>query len=77
MKTLGKKVMLIGFLILFTVTFQGQSQAKTQLQLPLGGLTGSYYMTGAPTARYVNEHSSLISVTPNTSGGGGSKTSGG
>jgi len=60
----------IGFLILFAVVFQGQAQAKTQLQMPLGGVTGSYYMTGAPIAKYVNDHSTMISVTPNTSGGG-------
>jgi len=47
-----------------------QVQAQTQLQMPLGGVQGSYYMTGAPVAKYVNEHSDKIRVTPNTSGGG-------
>lgn len=70
MKTWSKKTALIVFLIVFSVAVNGELQAKTQLQMPLGGLTGSYYMTGAPTAKYINEKSSLISVTPNTSGGG-------
>ncbi len=70
MKTWIKNSVLIVFLIVFSVAVHGEAQAKTQLQMPLGGLTGSYYMTGAPTAKYTNEKSSLISVTPNTSGGG-------
>jgi TRAP transporter TAXI family solute receptor len=43
--------------------------AQTMLQMPTGGVTGSYYMIGAPTAKFINEHSKLIRVTPNTSGG--------
>lgn len=43
--------------------------AQTMLQMPTGGVTGSYYMVGAPLAKYVNEHSKQIRVTPNTSGG--------
>ena len=44
--------------------------AQTMLQMPTGGVTGSYYMIGAPLAKYVNEHSKQIRITPNTSGGG-------
>ncbi|MBI4189340.1 MAG: hypothetical protein HY525_02235 [Betaproteobacteria bacterium] len=40
------------------------------LQMPTGGVTGSYYMIGAPLAKLVNEHSKQIRITPNTSGGG-------
>jgi TRAP transporter TAXI family solute receptor len=43
--------------------------AQTMLQMPTGGVTGSYYMTGAPMAKYINENSKTIRVTPNTSGG--------
>lgn len=43
--------------------------AQTMLQMPTGGVTGSYYMIGAPLAKYINEHSKMIQVTPNTSGG--------
>lgn len=73
MKTIRKVrtltiLVLLGFA--FTMVFYGESQAKTQLQMPLGGVRGSYYMIGAPTAKYVNEHSDKIMVTPNTSGGG-------
>jgi uncharacterized protein len=44
--------------------------AQTMLQMPTGGVTGSYYMSGAPLAKYINETSKSIRVTPNTSGGG-------
>ena len=43
--------------------------AQTLLQMPTGGVSGSYYMIGAPLAKFVNEHSKQIRVTPNTSGG--------
>ncbi|MBI3043699.1 MAG: TAXI family TRAP transporter solute-binding subunit [Betaproteobacteria bacterium] len=43
--------------------------AQTMLQMPTGGVTGSYYMIGAPLAKFINEQSKLIRVTPNTSGG--------
>ncbi|MBI4193838.1 MAG: hypothetical protein HY526_02040 [Betaproteobacteria bacterium] len=43
--------------------------AQTMLQMPTGGVTGSYYMIGAPLAKFINEHSKQIRVTPNTSGG--------
>ncbi len=43
--------------------------AQTMLQLTTGGATGSYYMIGAPMAKFANEHSKTIRVTPITSGG--------
>mgnify|MGYP003382386082 CR=1 FL=1 len=46
------------------------STAQTMLQMPTGGITGSYYMTGAPLAKCINDRSKTIRVTPNTSGGG-------
>jgi uncharacterized protein len=54
-----------------TLTFAWPSaaSAQTMLQMPTGGVTGSYYMIGAPMAKFINEHSKLIRVTPNTSGG--------
>ena len=58
------------FLIALSVAFFGEAQAKTMLQRPLGGVRGSYYMIGAPVAKYINDNSDLINVTPNTSGGG-------
>jgi len=54
----------------FVLFLCGESQAKMQLQMPLGGVQGSFYMIGAAVAKYVNEHSDKIVVTPNTSGGG-------
>lgn len=44
--------------------------AQTMLQMPTGGVTGSYYMTGAPLSKCINERSKTIRITPNTSGGG-------
>lgn len=44
--------------------------AQTQLQMSLGGVTGTMYMTGAPLAKYINETSKTMRITPNTSGGG-------
>src|SRR3972149_7076212 len=49
--------------------WQSAAVAQTMLQMPTGGVTGSYYMIGAPMAKFINEHSKLIRVTPNTSGG--------
>lgn len=53
-----------------TLAWQGTGQAQTMLQMPTGGVTGSYYMTGAPLSKCINERSKTIRVTPNTSGGG-------
>jgi len=58
--------------IAFAATFAWQSAAtaQTMLQMPTGGVTGSYYMTGAPMSKCINDTSKLVRVTPNTSGGG-------
>jgi TRAP transporter TAXI family solute receptor len=61
-------LVIVGFA--FMLPAQGECKAKLQLQMPLGGLTGTYYMIGSPVSKYVNERSNLIMVTPNTSGGG-------
>lgn len=53
-----------------TLAWHSAGLAQTMLQMPTGGLTGSYYMAGAPIANFINENSKLIRVTPNTSGGG-------
>jgi TRAP transporter TAXI family solute receptor len=37
--------------------------------MSLGGVSGTFYMIGAPLAKFVNEHSKQLRVTPNTSGG--------
>lgn len=62
--------------VLVTVLFLGsllvvhEGAAQTQLQMSLGGVTGTMYMTGAPLAKFVNEQSKNMKITPNTSGGG-------
>jgi TRAP transporter TAXI family solute receptor len=53
-----------------TLAWPVAGHAQTMLQMPTGGVTGSYYMTGAPLSKCINEVSKLIRVTPNTSGGG-------
>lgn len=45
------------------------AQDSVQLQLTTGGVTGTYYMIGAPLAKYIGDKSNLR-VTPSTSGGG-------
>ena len=55
--------------MLLAMAWQPAAVAQTMLQMPTGGVTGSYYMIGAPTAKFINENSKLIRVTPNTSGG--------
>jgi TRAP transporter TAXI family solute receptor len=52
------------------LTLGGAAAAPTMLQMPTGGVTGTYYMIGSPLAQYINDHSATIRVTPNTSGGG-------
>ena len=64
-----RKVVLAGIFFLFLFSSAG-ALAQTQLQMALGGVTGTYYMIGAPLAKYVNEHSKNMKITPNTSGGG-------
>lgn len=53
-----------------TFALSSAAYAQTMLQMPTGGITGSYYMTGAPLSKCINDRSKLIRVTPNTSGGG-------
>jgi TRAP transporter TAXI family solute receptor len=66
-----KKAILIGAIFLFSlVLFRSGALAQTQLQMPLGGVSGSFYMIGAAVAKFVNDHSKNIKITPNTSGGG-------
>ena len=64
-----RKMVLVGIFSLFFFSSVG-AFAQTQLQMSLGGVTGTYYMIGAPLAQYVNEHSKNMKITPNTSGGG-------
>ncbi len=64
-----RKVVLAGIFFLFLFSSTG-ALAQTHLQMALGGVTGTYYMIGAPLAKYVNEHTKNMKVTPNTSGGG-------
>ena len=62
-----KVLVWVGFFsILF---FGGDALAKTQLQMTLGGLSGSYYMIGSPVAKFVNENSQKIQITPVVGGG--------
>ena len=64
------KLILVGIMLLFASLFLGsEGWAQTQMQMALGGVTGTYYMIGVPVAKYVNDHSKIIKVTPNTSGG--------
>ena len=73
MKRIDKltKIALLVFVgFCFTLFLYGQGNAKTHVQFSAGGISGSYYMIGAPTAKYVNEHSDMIKVTPTTSMGG-------
>jgi TRAP transporter TAXI family solute receptor len=66
-----KKMMLAGIVFFFAlVPFFSEVSAQTQLQMPLGGVSGSFYMVGAAVAKYVNDHSKDLKITPNTSGGG-------
>ncbi len=55
--------------VAMTFTWQSAGFAQTMLQMPTGGVTGTFYMIGAPLAKFVNEHSKQIRITPNTSGG--------
>ena len=64
-----RKVVSAGIFFLFLFSSTG-ALAQKHLQMALGGVTGTYYMIGAPLARYVNEHTKNMKVTPNTSGGG-------
>lgn len=64
-----RRMVLTGIFFLFLFPSTG-ALAQTQLQMSLGGVTGTYYMIAAPLAKYINEHSKNMKITPNTSGGG-------
>src|SRR4030042_7101902 len=60
---------LVSFLMV-AVFAPGQASAQMKLQMSLGGVTGTMYMTGAPLAKNINQNSKTMAITPNTSGGG-------
>ena len=63
--------MLVGVISFLVFVLSGsRALAQKELQMPLGGVTGSFYMVGAAVAKFVNDHSKTIKITPNTSGGG-------
>jgi uncharacterized protein len=47
-----------------------QDAKREMLQLSTGGVTGSFYLIGAPISNYVNNNSPRLRLTPSTSGGG-------
>ncbi|MBM3531156.1 MAG: TAXI family TRAP transporter solute-binding subunit [Alphaproteobacteria bacterium] len=47
-----------------------QDSQRSMLQLTTGGVTGSFYLIGAPISNYVNNNSGRLRLTPSTSGGG-------
>jgi TRAP transporter TAXI family solute receptor len=72
MKSKTMFVVLAGMVVSFiflAVFAPGQASAQMKLQLSLGGVTGTNYMIGAPLAKYINENSKTMAITPNTSGG--------
>jgi uncharacterized protein len=69
-KQWGRAAMLVSFLFLGHILMVQEGSAQTQMQMSLGGVTGTMYMTGAPLAKYINEQSKSMKITPNTSGGG-------
>jgi len=71
MKMIGKIKMLLlvlGIFVCQLIVCSG-GNAKMHLQLTSGAMSGTYYVIGAPAARYVNGHSEMINVTPVTGGG--------
>ncbi|SLN41973.1 TAXI family TRAP transporter solute-binding subunit [Oceanibacterium hippocampi] len=52
------------------VATTAQAADRALIQLPTGGVTGTYYLIAAPLANYINTHSDRLNVTPSTSGGG-------
>lgn len=70
MKRLALIFAAVVLVLTLAVNFPGAVEAKTALQMPLGGVSGSFYIIGAAVCKYVNSHSDMIEVTPNTSGGG-------
>ncbi|MDI7258339.1 MAG: TAXI family TRAP transporter solute-binding subunit [Thermodesulfobacteriota bacterium] len=66
-----KKTILVGVVFIFTFIFSSSGAlAQRELVMPLGGVTGSFYIIGAAVAKFVNDHSKNIKITPSTSGGG-------
>jgi TRAP transporter TAXI family solute receptor len=66
-----KRVLFLVSLFLFVLIFsESKALAQTRLQFSLGGVTGTTYTTGAALAKFINDHSNKIKITPNTSGGG-------
>jgi len=63
-----KKALVATLLIAWFLVPSGAS-GQTQMQMSLGGVIGTYYMIGAPLAKYINEHTKMLMVTPSTSGG--------
>jgi TRAP transporter TAXI family solute receptor len=60
-----------GFIFFLTLFFSGsEALAQMRLQMSLGGVAGTMYMVGAPLAKFINEQSKDMAITPNTSGGG-------
>ena len=53
-----------------TVTQLRAQEQRTMLQVSTGGVSGTYYMIAAPLAKFINERSPNLRMTPNTSGGG-------
>ncbi len=70
MKHSGKFFTVMVLFLILIMSLSGTALAKTYLQMPLGGVSGSFYITGAAVCKYVNTNSDKIEVTPNTSGGG-------
>lgn len=58
------------FGVLPLLSISARAQQIVQLNVPTGGVTGTYYMIGAPLANYINNHSQRLRMTPSTSGGG-------
>src|SRR3546814_12218389 len=57
-----------GVLAISALAFSGlAASATTMLQMPTGGVTGTYYMIGSPFAQYINQHSSNVRVPPTPS----------
>jgi TRAP transporter TAXI family solute receptor len=64
-----KRIVCVWIFFLFIFP-SAEALSQMRLQMSLGGVTGTMYMTGAPLAKYINEHSKNMVITPNTSGGG-------
>lgn len=69
-KQWARMAVFVSVLLLGSLLVVPEGSAQTQLQMSLGGVTGTMYMTGAPLAKFINEQSKNMKVTPNTSGGG-------